>query len=190
MFTLLFCCLAAADVYHVKFSVQVRKGDLRDFVVEVHPSWAPLGAARFAELVDANFFSGCRFFRVVENFVAQFGISGKPGGAAWEPIPDDPVVETNAKYTVTFATSGPDSRTTQIFVNLADNSRLDAMSFAPFGKVISGSEVVDAIYSGYGEKPQQARIREEGNAYLKKQFPNLSYVAEVARLDGSPAEEP
>jgi peptidyl-prolyl cis-trans isomerase A (cyclophilin A) len=154
------------------------------FLVEVHKDWAPLGVQRFYELVKSGYFDEARFFRVVPGFVVQFGMAADPAvGAKWfgSDIKDDPVKETNAPGTITFATSGPNSRTTQLFINLGNNARLDGMGFAPFGKVIEGMEVVKAITSQYGEKPDQGRIRQQGNAYLKADFPNLDYI-ERARV--------
>lgn len=180
----LYC--VAVDQYRVQFSVQLKKGEQRSFVVEVHPDWAPLGAARFAQLIDSRFFDSCRFFRVVPKFVAQFGLAAKPEmNDKWKMIKDDSVVETNAKYTMTFASSGPDTRTTQLFINLVDNKQLDGMNFAPFAKVVSGFDVVDDIFSGYGEKPEQTKIKELGNTYLKKNFPKLSYVIAAELLHDS-----
>lgn len=178
----------------VEFEVQLKTGVSGTFVLEVHPDWAPLGAERFLELVDADgFWKGIRFFRVIEGFMAQFGIHGKPAVAAeWKgrTLKDDPVVESNKRGYVSFATSGENSRTTQMFINLVDNTNLDGMGFSPFAKVVRGMDVVDQIYSGYGEGapsgkgPDQGKIQSEGNKYLKKQFPNLSYVKAVRRLDG------
>ena len=152
-------------------------------VVEVTRSLAPLGADRFYNLVKAKFFDGARFFRVVPNFVVQFGIAANPAATkAWDvKIQDDPVKETNARGTIVFATSGPDTRTAQLFINLVDNARLDGMGFAPFGKVISGMENVDQITSQYGEQPDQSQIEAQGNAYLEKEFPNLDYI-KTARI--------
>lgn len=150
------------------------------FAMEVDPSWAPNGAARFRELVDAGFYDDARFFRVLPGFVAQFGINGTPAtNAMWSnrTITDDPVVKSNTRGYVTFAqTSAPDSRTTQLFVNLGDNARLDAMGFAPFAMVTSGMDVVDALNTEYGEMPDQAKITSQGNAYLSASFPRLDYI--------------
>jgi peptidyl-prolyl cis-trans isomerase A (cyclophilin A) len=157
------------------------------FVVAVTRAWAPLGADRFYNLVQAGFFDGARFFRVVPRFVVQFGLGGDPrANAAWESarIADDPVKQTNARGRITFATAGPGTRTTQLFINLADNPRLDQMGFSPFGEVSGeGMQVVSAIYPGYGELPDQGRITAEGNVYLEAQFPRLDYVkkAEIVR---------
>jgi peptidyl-prolyl cis-trans isomerase A (cyclophilin A) len=157
------------------------------FVVAVTRAWAPLGADRFYNLVRAGFFDGARFFRVVPRFVVQFGLSGDPRvNHAWDSarIADDPVRQSNARGRLTFATAGPGTRTTQLFVNLKDNRGLDGMGFAPFGEVsAAGMAVVDAIYAGYGERPDQGRITAEGNAYLASEFPKLDYVkkAEVVK---------
>lgn len=184
---------AAASSVSVKFEVQLSSGVSDFFIMEIHPEWAPLGAERFLELVDTDdFWKGIRFFRVISGFMAQFGIPGKPDvAAAWKEktLKDDPVKESNKRSYVSFATSGENSRTTQMFINLVDNTNLDGMGFAPFGQVISGMEVVDKIYSGYGEGapsgqgPEQGRIQAEGNKYLKRQFPNLSYIKSVKRVD-------
>ena len=186
---------AAEEVTNVEFEVQLAPGKSASFVVEVHPEWAPLGATRFLELVDEgeSFWKGIRFFRVIEGFMAQFGIPGKPELAAeWreKSIKDDPVIKSNGRGYISFATSGKDSRTTQMFINLVDNANLDGMGFAPFAIVKdNGMTVVDQIYSGYGEGapggngPDQSRIQSEGNKYLKKQFPNLSYVRSVKRIE-------
>ncbi len=156
------------------------------FVVAVQRAWAPRGADRFYNLVRSGFFDDAGFFRVVPNFVVQFGLNGDPTvNTAWESarIPDDPVKQTNARGRLTFATAGPGTRTTQLFINLRDNARLDQMGFAPFAEVTSGMDVVDAIYAGYRELPDQGRIRLEGNAYLKSEFPRLDFVkkADVLR---------
>lgn len=156
-----------------------------DFVVEVHREWAPNGADRFYNLVTSGFYDGNRFFRVLEGFVAQWGIHGDPEvAAAWSRarIPDDPVDRSNVRGTLTFATAGPDTRTTQVFINYRDNARLDDMGFAPIGEVVEGMEVVDDLHAGYGEGapqgegPAQARIRQEGNAYLDEEFPRLDHI--------------
>jgi peptidyl-prolyl cis-trans isomerase A (cyclophilin A) len=155
-----------------------------DFVVEVTRELSPNGADRFYNLVNNGFFDGQRFFRVVPGFVVQFGIHGDPQiSAAWREanIPDDPVQATNARGTITFATAGPNTRTTQLFINYRDNGRLDSMGFSPFGKIAEGMEVVDKIYSGYGEAPSQGKIQAEGNAYLESKFPKLDYI-KTARI--------
>lgn len=171
----------APSTYAVEFDTT--KGT---FVVTVHRAWAPRGADRFYNLVQAGFFDGDEFFRVVKGFVVQFGISGYPAvSKAWTnaEIKDDPVKAHNTTGTITFADAGPNTRTTQVFINLANNGKgtptnLDAQGFAPFGTVTSGMNVVDKLYSGYGEKTTNAQgfIAEKGNTYLKKRFPKLDSV--------------
>ncbi len=166
----------APDVYKVQFTTS--KGD---FVLEVDREWAPNGADRFYNLVNAGFYNDCRFFRVIPNFMAQFWLSGDPKvSAAWTSakIQDDPVKQSNKRGFVSYAMAGPNTRTTQLFINFKDNSRLDESGFASFGKVVQGMEVVDQIYSGYGENPRetQGMIQSEGNTYLAKNFPKLDYI--------------
>lgn len=172
--------MSAPEVFRARFETSAGT-----FVVEARRVWAPRGVDRFHELVESGFYDGARFFRVIEGFVAQFGIAGDPEAhAEWRdrPIPDDPVVESNVRGTVTFASAGPDTRTTQLFVNLADNTALDDMGFAPIGEVVEGMDVVDALHAGYGEGaprgrgPDQGRIVAEGNAYLEREFPDLDHV--------------
>ena len=155
------------------------------FVVQVNRDWAPNGADRFYNLVKYGFFDDTRFFRVIPNFMVQFGISGDPKlSPAWRAarIPDDAVKQSNKRGFITFATSGPASRTTQMFINFKDNTNLDGQGFSPFGQVISGMDVVDQIYSGYGEGapsgrgPDQGRVQSEGNSYLMKDFPRLDFI--------------
>lgn len=170
----------APDSFTVRFETSAG-----DFTVLVRRAWAPNGADRFYNLVRHGFYDGVHFFRVLEGFVAQFGIHGDPEvSAAWRDatIPDDPVVAGNERGTLTFATRGANSRTTQLFINYRDNSQLDAMGFAPIGEVVEGMEVVDRLYAGYGEGlprgggPDQAKIQEEGNVYLETSFPRLDQV--------------
>ena len=170
----------APAAYKVKFDTS--KGA---FVVEVHRDWAPLGADRFYNLVKNGFFTNARFFRVISGFMVQFGINADPKvSAVWRDanINDDPVKQSNTRGMITFATRGPNTRTTQVFINFGNNARLDGMGFAPFGQVVSGMNVVDALYGGYGEGapggqgPAQGRIQSEGNAYLIKEFPKLDYI--------------
>ncbi len=174
----------APATYKVKFTTT--KGD---FVVEVTRAWSPRGADRFYNLVKHHYYDGASLFRVLPGFVAQFGISANPAvSKAWAnaTIPDDPVTQSNLRGYLTFATSGPNTRTTQIFINLADNASLDSMGFSPFGKVIEGMEVVEKFYSGYGEGapqgqgPDQGRITKEGKAYLEMNFPSLDSVKTAA----------
>jgi peptidyl-prolyl cis-trans isomerase A (cyclophilin A) len=153
-------------------------------VIEVTRALAPNGADRFYNLVNAKYYDGARFFRVIPGFMAQFGIAADPAMTkAWDvPIPDDPVKTSNVRGAVTYGqTSQPKSRSTQLFINFGDNSYLDASRFAPFGKVVSGMEFVDKIYSGDRENPDQVQITEQGNAYLDKNFPRLDYI-KTARI--------
>jgi peptidyl-prolyl cis-trans isomerase A (cyclophilin A) len=162
------------DVYEVKFSTS--KGD---FVVKVTRAWAPMGADRFYNLVTHGFFTGAAFFRVVPNFIIQFGLSADPAvNSAWQNarIKDDPVTQSNKPGYITFATAGPHTRTTQLFINFGNNAFLDRQGFAPFGQVTSGLEVVHKLHSGYGEKPDQGAITTQGKAYLDKNFPNLDTI--------------
>ena len=170
----------APAVYKVNFDTS--KGT---FVIEVHRDWAPHGADRFYNLVKNGFYDGARFFRVISGFMVQFGVNGNPSiSARWRDanIPDDPVTQSNQPGYITFATRGPDTRTTQVFINFGANRGLDSQGFAPFGRVISGMPVVNALYSGYGEGapqgegPSQGLIQSQGNAYLTKQFPKLDYI--------------
>ena len=175
----------APDSFQVRF--ETSRGP---FTVGVTRALSPLGADRFYQLVSTGYFTDVRFFRVVPGFVAQFGMNGDPKvNAQWSDrtIPDEPVKETNAKGTIVFATSGPNSRSNQLFINLADNPRLDAMGFAPFGRVVDGMAVVDSIYSGYGEAPDQQQITASGNAYLERMFPKLDYIKSAAIVSGAPA---
>lgn len=158
-----------------------------DFVIEVQRSWAPHGADRFYNLVKAGFYDETRFFRVVPHFIVQWGMHGDPEiGKVWfnARIPDDPVVQSNDQGTVTFAkTNSPNSRTTQLFINLRANANLDGMGFAPFGRVIEGMEAVEAINPEYGEQPSQGKIFEQGNAYLERHYPNLTYIKKAAVIE-------
>ena len=178
----------APDVFRARF--ETSKGD---FVVEVTRAWSPAGADRFYNLVSNRYLDGVRFFRVIEGFMAQFGINGDPELAALlgeDNIPDDPMGESNTRGKMTFAkTSQPNSRSSQMFINLVPNTNLDALGFSPFGEVIEGMDVVDQLYSGYGEGapngagPSQGRIQAEGNAYLIAEFPNLDYVERASIED-------
>ena len=183
--------LQAPDVFDVRFVTS--KGD---FVVEVTRRWAPRGADRFYNLVKYHFFDGAAFFRIVPGFVAQFGVSPRPDiNRAWESarIEDDSVTQSNTRGSLTFATAGANTRTTQIFINLADNASLDSMGFSPFGKIISGLDVVDKLYSGYGDGPpdgqgpDQNRLQREGKAYLEKDFPLLDVVKTTVMVPPPPA---
>jgi cyclophilin family peptidyl-prolyl cis-trans isomerase len=166
--------------YKVKFDTT--KGAV---VIQVTRAWAPHGADRFYNLVKNGFYDNVRFFRVISGFMVQFGINGDPQlSARWRQaqIPDDPVTQSNARGMITFATAGPNTRTTQVFINFGNNANLDGMGFAPFGKVISGMNVVDAINAEYGEGaprgrgPDQSRLQTEGNAYLSRDFARMDYI--------------
>ena len=181
----------APATYAVKFDTS--KGE---FTIEIQREWAPLGADRFYNLVKNGFFDDARFFRVLDGFVAQFGINGDPSvSSKWREarIDDDPVTQSNKRGTLTFATSGKNSRTTQMFINFKNNTNLDGMGFSPIGKVTEGMEIVDSLYGGYGEGaprgrgPAQHRIQAEGNEYLKKDFPRLDYVKTATIVE--PASE-
>jgi len=152
------------------------------FVIEVHREWAPLGADRFYTLITRGFYDGARFFRVLNGFMAQFGLSGDPkvqAEYASANLMDEPPKQSNLRGFVTFAKeSTPNTRYTMVFVNYKDNSYLDADGFAPFGQVVSGMEIVDKLYGGYGRTsvPDQRRIKSEGNAYLAADFPKLDFI--------------
>ena len=167
-----------------------------DFVVEVHRPWAPLGVDRFYNLVKNGFFTNAAFFRVVVTprpFIVQFGLNASPAvNKAWEHanIKDDPVMGSNTRGTLVFATAGPNTRTTQLFINLNNNAPLDASGFAPFGTVTDGMDVVDKIYPGYAERPDQQRITEEGDAYLVKNFPMIDKIKAAKILPSEPAAAP
>jgi peptidyl-prolyl cis-trans isomerase A (cyclophilin A) len=170
--------------YKVKFDTS--KGV---FVVQVNRDWAPNGADRFYNLVKNGFYDDTRFFRVISGFMVQFGINGDPKlSPTWRAarIPDDAVKQSNKRGNITFATSGPNSRTTQVFINFKDNAGLDGQGFSPFGQVVSGMDVVDKLHAGYGEGapsgrgPEQGRIQGEGNAYLKKDFPQLDFIKKAS----------
>ncbi len=177
----------APDVYKVKFETSGG-----DFVVEVNREWAPVGADRFHELVTKGFFNECRFFRVVPGFMVQFGINGDPAvQKEWREarIKDDRVTQSNKKGYITFATSGPNSRTSQVFINFKDNRFLDGQVFAPFGKVVEGMEIVDKINSQYGEEPDQGMIQGSGNKYLAEEFPKLDYIKKATIVEEEAPEE-
>ena len=163
----------ASGSYTVKFETTAG-----DFVVLVHRDWAPLGAGRFYELVKSGFYDDCRFFRVVSGFMVQFGINGNPSTQqSWErSLKDDPAKESNRRGYMTFAMSGRDSRTTQVFINFVDNAFLDSQGFSPFAEVIEGMDNVDKINAEYGESPEQGQINSSGNTYLNAQFPKLDYI--------------
>ena len=170
----------APEKFQVRFNTT--KGEI---ILDVTRAWAPNGADRFYNLVKNGFFTDIAFFRVISGFMAQFGIHGDPQvSAMWREanITDDPVKQSNSRGMVSFATAGPDTRTTQLFINFGNNSFLDGQGFSPFAKVTKGMDVVDSIYNGYGEGapsgmgPNQGSIQMQGNAYLKKYFSKLDYI--------------
>ena len=168
----------APETYKVNFDTSAGV-----FVVEVHRAWAPKGADRFYNLVKNGFYDDCRLFRVVPGFMVQWGINGDPKiQALWRgaSFTDDPVKESNKRGTITFATGGPNTRTTQVFINFQDNAGLDKQGFAPFGQVVTGMNVVDKINAQYKELPNQGSIQAEGNAYLNKEFPKLDYIKKAS----------
>ena len=183
----------APDRFHVKF--ETTKGDI---VMEVVRDWAPRGADRFHELIQERFYDGSRFFRVRPKFVVQFGISKDPKvSELWRQLklPDDPVKQKNLRGYVSYAKDGPGSRTTQIFINLADNSkRLDGTGFAPFARVVEGMDVVDKLYASYGEVqslggggPDPQKIEGMGEEYLARNFSRLDVIKKAEIVDSSPA---
>jgi peptidyl-prolyl cis-trans isomerase A (cyclophilin A) len=170
----------APDIYRVMLDTS--KGPV---VVEVTRAWAPLGAQHFFELVKAGYYDGDRFYRVAPGFVVQFGINGDPKvSQIWSAvrIPDDAVKQKNKKGTLTFATSGPGARTTQVFVNMRDNLSLDRQGFAPFARVVEGMDMLERLYGGYGDMPPRGsgpdgtKVEALGNAYLESHFPRLDYI--------------
>jgi len=187
----------APELFHVKFVTTHG-----DFVVEVHRDWAPLGADRFYNLVKNRFFTDAAFFRYVPNFIVQFGLPANPAvSAVWEKatFKDDPVKQSNKRGTIVFATAGPNTRTTQFFINLRDNgASLDGQGFAPFGTVTEGMDIVQGLYSGYGEDadmgghgPRQTLVSSQGKAYLDKNFPKLDYIkSAVVMASAAPSEAP
>jgi peptidyl-prolyl cis-trans isomerase A (cyclophilin A) len=177
----------APDTFRARF--ETTKGE---FTVEVVRDWAPRGADRFYNLVKLGFYDDVALFRIVEGFVAQFGISGDPAvSRAWSDarIPDDPVKESNLRGTLTYAkTNAPHSRTTQLFINYADNDNLDGYGFAPFGRVVEGMEVVDSFYSGYGENVDQGLAERRGNDYFRNDRPKLDFVERVTLVEEPQAD--
>jgi peptidyl-prolyl cis-trans isomerase A (cyclophilin A) len=175
--------------YKVKF--ETSKGDV---VIQVTKEWSPRGADRFYELVKLGFYDQARFFRVLPGFIVQVGMAADPAlNAKWAEnnIPGDPPGQSNTPGTVTFAmrSGDPNSRTTQVFINLGNNAQLDAMGFTPFGRVVEGMNVVQQFYAEYGEGaprgngPDQGRIRSEGNAYLEREFPKLDFVKKATIVE-------
>jgi peptidyl-prolyl cis-trans isomerase A (cyclophilin A) len=185
----------AANYARVKFTVNNlngKEGHTGSFTIEIREDWAPIGAERFKTLVETTFYDKCRIFRVLPKFVSQWGIAENPlVQAEWnsQPLQDDPVLMSNKKGTLSFATAGANTRTTQVFINTVENKRLDKMGFAPFGNVIEGMNIVDMFYSGYGEGapegngPSQSKMEDRGAAYVDKNFPKLSYFEKVEFVD-------
>jgi peptidyl-prolyl cis-trans isomerase A (cyclophilin A) len=177
----------APETFDVKFVTT--KGE---FVIHVTRDWAPHGADRFYNLVKHHYFDACPFFRVIPTFMAQFGLTPYPEvNKAWmnANIPDDAVKQTNTRGKITFATAGPNTRSTQLFINFGNNARLDKDHFAPIGEVISGMDVVDKLNGQYGDTADQDKITFQGRAYLKQAMPNLDYMNTV-RLVAAPAAAP
>jgi peptidyl-prolyl cis-trans isomerase A (cyclophilin A) len=176
----------APETFRVRF--ETTKGP---FVVQVHHAWAPWGVDRFYYLVKHGFYDSTAFFRVLPGYIAQFGISGNPAiAASWQfrLFPDDTARhQSNLRGRLTFANAGPQSRSTQLFINLRNNPNLD-QSYAPIGEIVEGIGVIDQLYSGYGEgppagtAPNQGRIFNEGTPYLKRDYPNLDYIVS-ARIE-------
>jgi len=176
----------APATYTVKFTTT--KGDI---LIDVTREWAPNGADRFYNLVKIGYFDDVAVFRVIGGFMAQLGIHGDPAVAkVWRNarIDDDPVTQSNTAGMITFATAGPNTRTTQVFMNFDDNANLDGMGFAPFGKLRS-MDVLNQLFDGYGEGaprgrgPHQGRLQSQGNAYLKAEFPNLDYIVKATIVE-------
>ncbi|HVS15654.1 MAG TPA: peptidylprolyl isomerase [Thermoanaerobaculia bacterium] len=178
-------------------AVETSKGR---FVIALHRGWAPIGADRFHALVRAGYYDDSRFFRVRAGELVQFGIAGDPEVARlWRErtIPDDPVLASNRRGTVAFAMTGPDTRSTQVFVNLSDNRELDAQGFAVIGEVVEGMEVLDALHAGYAETAgggmragRQDPLFARGNRHLDERFPQLDRLLSAAVIEESPEEEP
>ena len=169
--------VTAPAEFRVRF--ETSKGPI---VIQAHRDWSPNGVDRFHQLVESGYYDDVRFFRVVPNFVVQFGMHGDPAtNSKWvsQPLRDDPVKQSNRRGTVTFAkTEMPNSRTTQLFINLADNTMLDPQGFAPFAEVVEGMSVIDRLYSGYADQPtgRQSEIAAEGNAFFAREFPRLDFI--------------
>lgn len=172
-----------------KVKLETSKGDV---VLKITREWAPKGVDRFYSLVKNGFYDECRFYRVLPKYVAQFGIHGDPAiSGKWREvqIDDDPVKQKNTRGRLTFAKSGPNTRTTNLFLNLKDSTGLDAQGFAPIGEVVEGMDVADQLHSGYGDGapkgrgPSQKRLYEEGNAWLKKDFKDLDYIKTAKIVD-------
>ncbi|MDE2719253.1 peptidylprolyl isomerase [Candidatus Palauibacter polyketidifaciens] len=179
---------AATEAGPVEVVVETSQGE---FVIAMHREWAPLGAERFLTLVESGYYDDARFHRVVPDFIVQWGLAGDPAlTAEWMNayIPDDPVLASNTRGRIAFAFTDPGTRATQVYISVVDNVRLDSTGFAPFGEVVSGMEVVDALYSGYGEdsggglrRGDQTRIVAQGNTYLDREYPLLDRLIRASR---------
>ncbi len=163
-----------------------KEDSVGSFTIKTQPSWSKVGAEHFIDLTKDNFWNECRFFRVLPDFIVQWGINGsKKKNQKWQmKIPDEGVKVTNKKGTVTYAMAGPGTRTHQMFINYKDNKFLDGQGFAPMGEVIKGMDVVEKIYDKYREKPNQGKIQNRGNEYLQKEFPLLSYIKGARVIEG------
>lgn len=171
--------------YQIKFETTAG-----DFTMMVHRSWAPRGAERMYQLIKSRYYDGAPFYRVVPGFMVQFGMNGDPKGTQyWDnSFPDDPVKESNQIGMVSFATSGPNTRSTQLFINYGDNARLDKMGFSPFAEIIEGMNKVNAINARYGEAPDQGRMTAEGNGYVFSKFPQIDYIISASFVGEDGAE--
>jgi cyclophilin family peptidyl-prolyl cis-trans isomerase len=170
-----------SETFQVK--LETTQGDV---LLRVEKSWAPLGVERFRALVESGFYDGAKFFRVVPGFVVQFGLpadAAANAGEATASIKDDPVTQSNTRGRLTFATAGPNTRTSQLFINLGANTFLDNQGFAPFAEVVEGMDVVDKLFSGYGERPNQGQIRVNGNKYLDASFPKLDGITKATIIE-------
>lgn len=174
----------APDSFRVALSTS--KGDV---VVAVYKAWSPHGADRFHQLVSEGFFDDQRFFRVIPQYIAQFGASADPKkNDRWDDakIPDDPRTQTNARGTLSFAAEAPNTRSHQLFFNLKDNPKLDPQGFVPIGRVVEGMGVLDSLYDDYGDTPKYRLVATLGNEYLHRMFPRMDYIR-TARVVGAPA---
>eukprot|EP00746_Dinoflagellata_sp_MGD_P069612 gnl/MRDRNA2_/MRDRNA2_28498_c0_seq1.p1 gnl/MRDRNA2_/MRDRNA2_28498_c0~~gnl/MRDRNA2_/MRDRNA2_28498_c0_seq1.p1 ORF type:complete len:190 (+),score=39.49 gnl/MRDRNA2_/MRDRNA2_28498_c0_seq1:114-683(+) len=182
-------------VTNVKFTIKAAPDSPEQtFTLAIHEDWAPHGAKRFIELVNDGNFDGGAFYRVVKDFMCQFGIAADPNVyKKWSTmIEDDPVTQRNTRGRISFAMRGPNTRSCQVFINFGDNSKLDSQGFSPFGEVIEGMDVVDSIYDGYGGDPYKEKIKEEGNAALGSKYPKLSYIvkAVISEQAGTSPKKP
>ena len=186
---------AGPESFRVRF--ETTKGP---FVIEAHRNWAPIGVDRLWNLVRAGFFDDSRFYRVRAGYIVQFGIPGKPAIAnVWRDLamPDDPVLQSNKRGFVAYAMTGPNTRTTQIYINLVDNTQLDGQGFSPIGQVVEGMDVVDRLYAGYGEESgggmragKQGKLFEEGNAYMDREYPKLDRLTRATLIQSRPKGSP